>query len=699
MFRTYARSLVLVANLSLAATAVAAGKEAPVVEPGPAPATKCGDARPDLKAIQTAEGLVIAPDGTIYFTQPYGTGASGFLGRYRPPYTQPETRWVDLGGKALGITLDPKRGILYAGSRDRGKLLAVILSESPEVLEIADVEPKINGVTLGKDGAIYYTDQGGGHVYRVTPEGVKTQVTTTPIEDPNGLAFGPDGDLYVLTYGKATITRVKLAKGKEKSRAPFATLTGGKNADGITFDQKGQLYATAGALFLVSPDGQSVKRLGDAYGANAEFGAGALGCTDLYTAGNGKGIFRYQNDTPGLEVPWHLAKVKLKETVPPPSPPPPPPERLRDKVKFELVTAETTEAVGLEAPPGEPVGRLFVVEKQGKIRILRDGKLSPKPFLDLTGQVSLWTKANGEQGLLGLAFHPKFAQNGRVYINYTDLKWETRIVEYKLDKADPERVDPASARELLRVHQPYNNHNGGDLEFGRDGKLYVLLGDGGRGGDPHDFSRNPKSLLAKMFRLDVEAEKPMPEILGTGLRNPWRYTFDRKTGDLYIADVGQNVFEYVHVVPAARLKGPHDFGWNVVEGKHCYQAEKCERKGLTQAVVEYPHSEGCSITGGYVYRGKALPELNGNYFFSDYCTAILRSFRMKGGKAVDQWDWKAALDPESSLAKVSAFGEDQDGEMYLITHEGPIFKLVRRPTVSGGGAGQPAAATRAGGTQ
>jgi glucose/arabinose dehydrogenase len=246
-------------------------------------------------------------------------------------------------------------------------------------------------------------------------------------------------------------------------------------------------------------------------------------------------------------------------------------------------------------------------------------------------------------------------------------------------KDDPNQADPASARELLVLHQPYDNHNGGNLEFGPDGKLYVLLGDGGSGGDPHYFAQNPKSLLGKVLRYDVDAEKPAPEVLGSGLRNPWRYSFDRKTGDLYIADVGQNVFEFVHVLPARRLASPTNFGWNIIEGKKCFQSKTCNRKGLTQAAIDYPHSEGCSITGGYVYRGKALPELEGAYFYSDYCTALLRSFRMKNGKVVDSWDWKKALDPESQIAQVASFGEDQDGELYVVTHAKAIYKLVRRP--------------------
>ena len=664
--RLLARPLALTLLLATAPLAQAAS-----TNPG------CGTARPKLDGIPTAEGLLIGPDGTFYFTQPFGKGASTFLGRYRPPYTQPELRWLEVGGQAMGIALDPKKNILYVGSRARKKLLAITLSEPPVIKELADVEPTINGLTLSQDGAVYYSDTTSGHVYRVSADGEKIRVTTTPIEDPTGLAFGPDARLYVLSHTKAKITKLRVTSGKEIDRALFADLRGATEANGIVFDVWGQLFVTARDLYSVSATGKNAEQLMvKAYDGNADFGVGPLACTDLYTAGNGKGIMRTPHDKPGMMVPWH--RLVYKETVPPPAPPPAPPAKLADQAALELVTRETTEAVGLVAVPGEPVGRLFVVEKRGPIRILRGKTLQPKPFLDLTGKVALWTKPNGEQGLLGLAFHPQYGKNGRFFIDYTDLKGDTRIVEYHVDKADPDHADPTPVRELLMVDQPYNNHNGGDLEFGPDGKLYVLLGDGGNGGDPHGNAQNPEAILGKMLRIDVDATPIKPEVLGRGLRNPWRYSFDRQTGDLYIADVGQNVFEMVHFVPKAKLPGPHNFGWNILEAKHCYKSDDCQRKGLQQAVVEYPHTEGCSISGGYVYRGKALPALRGLYFYSDYCTALLRSFRMKNGKPVDAWDWKAALDPESQLAKIGAFGQDQDGEIYVISHEGPIFKLVPR---------------------
>jgi glucose/arabinose dehydrogenase len=657
--------------LLLVPLAIALPAEAASTNPG------CGTARPSLDAIASAEGLVIGPDGTIYFTQPLGKSSS-FLGRYRPPYTQPELRWLEVGPKALGTILDAKHNVLYVASRSRKKLLAVTLSEPPVTKELADVEPGINGATLGEDSNVYYTDRTGGHVYRISGNGEKTQVTTSPIEDPAALAFGPDARLYVLSHARARVTKVHLMYGKEIARAVFADLgaAGGKNADGIAFDRKGQLYVTATDLFRLSRDGKQVDRLGAAQGASPEFGVGPLACTDLYAAGHGKGLSRRENDVPGMSVPWH--RLPYKETVPPPSPPPPAPAKVAATARLELITNETKEAVDLVAVPGEKVGRLFVVEKRGPIRILRGKTFAPEPFLDLTGQVSLWPTPNSEQGLLGLAFHPKYLKNGRFFINYTDLKGTVRIVEYHADKADPDRANPTPARELLALEHPYTNHNGGDLEFGPDGKLYVGLGDGGSGGDPHGNGQNPEALLGKMLRIDVDAAQPKPQVVARGLRNPWRYSFDRANGDLYIADVGQNLFEMVHYLPARKVGGPTNFGWGVVEAKHCYKADSCDRTGFTEAVFEYGHNEGCSITGGYVYRGKALPALRGLYFYSDYCTALLRSFRMKGGKVADSWDWKAALDPESQLANISTFGQDQDGELYVVTHEGPIFKLVPR---------------------
>jgi lysophospholipase L1-like esterase/streptogramin lyase len=289
----------IVLAVVVACAHAAAGAESSVV---------CGGSRPALESITTAEGLVIAPDGTIYFSQPFVGENQTFLGRYAPPYDHPpETRWLDLGGNALGITLDPGRNLLYAGSRTARKLFAVTLGETPRARPLAEVEDGINGVTLGPDGAVYYSDQTGGHVYRISPEGVKTRVTATPLVEPNGLAFSNEGALYAVSWAGPEVTRLFLEHGAEARRETFAMLPRG-HADGIAFDARGRAYVTASStLYEISPDGKDVTPLGRTAGANIDFGAGALSCSDMYVAGNGQGLRLFRHDTPGLDVPWHQA--------------------------------------------------------------------------------------------------------------------------------------------------------------------------------------------------------------------------------------------------------------------------------------------------------------------------------------------------------------------------------------------------------
>jgi glucose/arabinose dehydrogenase len=351
-----------------------------------------------------------------------------------------------------------------------------------------------------------------------------------------------------------------------------------------------------------------------------------------------------------------------------------PPAEIAGAVELKRIARGLSRPVQIVHAPGDSSGRLFIVEQAGKILIFRDGKVEPTPFADLGKWV---TRRNNEQGLLGLAFHPKFADNGVLYVNYTARRdGDTRVVELTVDAGDPDAVDPKSARELLKVEQPYGNHNAGDLQFGPDGLLYVGTGDGGAANDPHGNGQNPDALLAKMLRLDVDAADPKPVIVQIGLRNPWRYSFDRNTGDMYIADVGQNKWEWVLVVAAGDIDG-HNFGWNRTEGMHCFRPRiGCDRTGITPPVIEYDHDTGCSITGGFVYRGKALPALDGVYFYADYCTGLLRSFRWRDGRVTDLWDWKPALDPDNKLATLSSFGQDADGEIYLVSLDGVIWKLV-----------------------
>jgi hypothetical protein len=357
---------------------------------------------------------------------------------------------------------------------------------------------------------------------------------------------------------------------------------------------------------------------------------------------------------------------------------------------LQRVGGSFSSPVYLTAPPGD-TARLFVVEKGGRLRIVRHDTLLATPFLNLSGRVS----TGSEQGLLSLAFHPQYATNGRLYVYYTNTAGDLRVVRYTVS-ADPNVADSLSGDTVLAVPHPgQSNHNGGLLLFGPDGKLYAGLGDGGGGGDPDTNAQNKHRLLGKLLRLDVDgasgytipSDNPFatdtsarPEIWAYGLRNPWRYSFDRQTGDLYLADVGQNAWEEVNVSSTASGRGKGvNYGWDVMEGLHCYPppGTSCNQTGLTLPVLEYGHTGGaCSITGGYVYRGTRVPSLVGHYLYADYCAGFVRSFRYVGGQATDRQDRTAQLDPQGS---VSSFGEDARGELYVMTLGGELWRVVEVP--------------------
>jgi hypothetical protein len=308
----------------------------------------------------------------------------------------------------------------------------------------------------------------------------------------------------------------------------------------------------------------------------------------------------------------------------------------------------------LTSPPGD--SRLFVVEQGGLIRIVGGGT-----FLD----VSALASDGGERGLLGLAFHPDYVTNGLFYVNYTDNSGDTRVVEYTRS-SDPARADATSAQVLLTVDQPASNHNGGWMGFGPDGLLYIAMGDGGGANDQFGNGQNPTSLLGKILRMDVATANT--EIWASGVRNPWRNAFDGNL--LYIADVGQGQWEEVNVV--STLASAPNLGWPVMEGGHCLSGATCNPTGFVLPVAEYSHSQGCSITGGYVYRGSAIAGLAGTYFYSDVCLGTLRSFRFDGVAIQESKVWTDLGD----LGSVSSFGEDSSGELYVLTFDGSVRKIV-----------------------
>ncbi|MGD8737940.1 MAG: PQQ-dependent sugar dehydrogenase [Anaerolineae bacterium] len=351
------------------------------------------------------------------------------------------------------------------------------------------------------------------------------------------------------------------------------------------------------------------------------------------------------------------------------------------RIELEQITSGLDTPVGI-AHAGDGSGRLFVIEKPGRIRVLQDGQLTDTPFLDISERVSA---SQSERGLLGLAFHPDYASNGFFYVNYTDLRGDTTVSRFAVG-SDPGRADPASETVLLVVAQPAANHNGGHLAFGPDGYLYIGTGDGGGAGDRYGNGQNPQTLLGAMLRIDVDGGSPYAvpadnpfvgspgvrdEIWSIGLRNPWRYSFDRLTGDLYIADVGQNIYEEVNVQPAGSSSG-QNYGWPIMEGLHCYpDGSDCDPAGLTLPVAEYNHAQGCSVTGGYVYRGQAFPALSGIYLYGDYCSGRIWGLVRSGDGA-----WQNAELGQAD-ARISSFGQDESGELYLTDIAGgTLFRII-----------------------
>jgi glucose/arabinose dehydrogenase len=348
-------------------------------------------------------------------------------------------------------------------------------------------------------------------------------------------------------------------------------------------------------------------------------------------------------------------------------------------------------ASGLDEPvyitgPDDGSGRLFVVERPGTIRIIRDGEVQEEPFLDITDLVE---SGYSEQGLLSVAFPDDFAETGEFCVYYTarpagEGVGNNTVARFQVTADDPDLADPASGEILLSLPDGRVNHNGGQLQFGPDGYLYVSLGDGGGGGDPDGNGQNPATLFGSILRIDpgseiepygIPPDNPFadggdgaPEVWAFGLRNPWRFSFDRETGDLFIGDVGQGAIEEVDWLPAGS-EGGTNFGWNIMEGSTCYAADDCDTTGLTWPTAEYTHDYGCSVVGGFVYRSTQAPSLEGVYLFADYCTGLLWGM---GRDADGNW---VTSDPIETGLNISSFGEDADGEVYVAALSGDIFRV------------------------
>ena len=364
------------------------------------------------------------------------------------------------------------------------------------------------------------------------------------------------------------------------------------------------------------------------------------------------------------------------------------PGRASERYAEQVDLAVAQVAGGFGAPllvthAGDGTGRLFVAERGGLVYVVRNGRRRSRPFLDMSGK----TLAGGEQGLLGLAFHPNYERNRRLYVNYTGRSGNTVIASYRRDKRRPGRVKPKSRRVVLRIKQPFANHNGGAIEFGSDGYLHIATGDGGSGGDPQGNGQRLDTLLGKILRIDVDRrtgdrrysippDNPFRgtggrgEIWAYGLRNPWRFSFDEVAEEIWIADVGQGSVEEVNRQPAG---APGiNYGWNVMEGTACYPPDSsCDPAGLTLPITTYGHGPGnCSVTGGHVYRGDDFPDMAGLYFFGDFCSGRVWSVQADGPPSQEPVEM---LDTNHSI---SSFGESEDGEMFMTDLSGTLYRLV-----------------------
>ncbi len=375
----------------------------------------------------------------------------------------------------------------------------------------------------------------------------------------------------------------------------------------------------------------------------------------------------------------------VTSTLPPPTPSPQPTLNQSFPNPQSLVWRQVIGAEQLELPTDithakDASGRLFVIEKKGFIRLIDSaGRLQAEPFLNIRERVGA---SASEQGLLGLAFHPQYAQNGFFYVHYTDTSGNTVVSRFQVS-SDANLADPASEFILLTQKQPFPNHNGGGLAFGPDGYLYIGLGDGGAAGDPLGAGQDLNTRLGKILRIDVDSASPyaipadnpfvngggLPEIWAYGLRNPWRFSFDSFTGDLYIGDVGQNNWEEINFVSAGSPNGLN-FGWNLMEASHPYAGDYTE--SLINPIAEYSHDLGCSVTGGYVYRGQAIHEMQGIYLFGDYCSGSI------WGLLNTPSGWQSSLLFESGY-RISTFGVDESGEVYVAGYDGAIYKLEKAP--------------------
>lgn len=655
--------------------------------------------KPLVTGLKNPESVCIGPDGLAYVTE---------IGEFNKDGDGQVSVIRDGKAAAFATGLDDPKGIVFFDKffyvTDKTKVLKISqegmvsmlvapekFPTAPQFLNDIAVDPERDFQRLG---ALYVSDSGdlmgtGGAVYRIDlPSGKVSLVVNAEnlkgLNTPNGLALDGKSHLLLLDFGSGFLHRIKLA---DKSAQKIAE--GFDGGDGLTWDKFGRLYITSwksGKVWGIPRPGQKPILVKEGFEQAADSCVDASGKHLLVPDMKAGTLVALPASIPGWEVDESTLPLKIEPAFP--------------KLTWTGWKPETDEGRVVQLRPillthaGDGSNRVFVPLQQGTIHVFPndEGAAKTTVFLDISKKVRYLDNQN-EEGLLGMAFHPKFKQNGEFFVFYTDVKARMANVvsRFRVSKSDPNKADPASEEEIIRFEKPFWNHDGGTIVFGPDGYLYITHGDGGAGDDPHGNGQKLSTLLGKVLRIDVDhkendknyaipKDNPFvgkkdvaPEIWAYGLRNIWRMSFDRKTGALWAGEVGQNLYEEINI-----LKAGGNYGWSIRESLHPFSAKGVDvRPDIVEPIWEYHHDIGKSITGGLVYRGSKLPELDGAYLYADYVSSRIWALRYDAAKG----RVVANREIPTNGIPIASFGEDEKGEAYLLIHQPTaqsILKFTRK---------------------
>jgi glucose/arabinose dehydrogenase len=646
--------------------------------------------KPFATGLKNPESACLGPDGAVYVTEigEFGKDGDGQVSVVKQGMATPLASGLD----------DPKGIVLFENEfyvTDKTRVVKIDLKGKVTPLATAEKFPSppqfLNDIAIEPEGrALFVSDSGdlmgkGGAVFRIDLNSRKVSLVVDAqkmpgLHTPNGLALDGASHLLMLDFGSGILHRIKLADNSAEKVAD-----GFEGGDGLAWDKFGRLFISSwksGHVWGISRPGQKPVLLADKFEQSADICLDATGRNLVVPDMKAGTLTALPTTIPGWEVDDTPLAVGVEVAFP--------------KLEWAEWTDENERGQPVPLRPillthaGDGSNRIFVPLQEGKIHVFPndDAATQTKIFLDLSKRVKYYDREN-EEGLLGMAYHPKFKQNGEFFVFYTDVKKKLNNVvsRFRVSKSDPDRADPDFEEEIIRFAKPFWNHDGGTIAFGPDGCLYVAHGDGGAANDPYGNGQNLKTLLGKVLRLDIDHKEngknyaiprdnpfvgkkdAAPEVWAYGLRNVWRMAFDRKTGALWAGDVGQNLYEEIDI-----LKAGGNYGWNLRESLHPFGAKGVDvRPDLIEPLWEYHHDIGKSITGGIVYRGKKIPELEGAYLYSDYVSSRTwaLSYDSSKGRVVANREVKGAGIP------IVSFGEDEMGEAYQMVHIPSVRAIYR----------------------